>query len=270
MATTSRVGIELHAEAAVVIGGLGAAQPGDAARGGIAVGARPADRLLQLLDDVRRRRQVGIAHAEVDDVGAGVRARRLGAVDLLEHVGRQAADAVELFHGPGSSAGEPIPSTARRRERLYHGVAALPAAGAVARSLGGRPRSARAHRQLVLAAACCSASLERGVRPRRRHVVHGRIGRRRRRPLRGALGQAAQRGRHVVDRRDEQPDSAAASSSAAATATRASIGSVGCIDASPASSTGPSRRRSQPPGVPRPCEIASQFARLRTATAYAR
>ena len=37
-----RVGIELHAEAAGVIGGLGAAQAGNAARGRIAVGARLA------------------------------------------------------------------------------------------------------------------------------------------------------------------------------------------------------------------------------------
>ena len=46
-----------------------------------------------------RRRQVGIAHAEIDDVGAGIARGRLGAVDLLEDVRRQAADAVKLFHG---------------------------------------------------------------------------------------------------------------------------------------------------------------------------
>ena len=85
------VRIELHAEAAAVIGGLGAPQPGDAARGGIAVGARPADRLDQLVEDMLRRRQVGIAHAEIDDVGAAGARRRLQAVHLLEHVGRQAA-----------------------------------------------------------------------------------------------------------------------------------------------------------------------------------
>ena len=93
-----RVGIELHAEAARVIGGLGAAQAGDALRRRIAVGARLAERLLELVDDMRRRRQVRIAHAEIDDVGAGVAGRRLGAVHLLEHIGRQAADAVKFFH----------------------------------------------------------------------------------------------------------------------------------------------------------------------------
>ena len=47
-----RLRIELHAEAARVIAGLGAAQAGDALRGGIAVGARLADRLDELVDDV--------------------------------------------------------------------------------------------------------------------------------------------------------------------------------------------------------------------------
>ena len=94
------VGVELHPEAARVIGGLGPAQPGDALGGGIAVGARPPDRFLELLDDMGRGRQVRIAHAEVDDVGAGIARSRLGPVDLLEHVGRQTADAVKFFHLP--------------------------------------------------------------------------------------------------------------------------------------------------------------------------
>ena len=69
------LGVELHAEAAGVIGGLRAPEPGDAARGGVAVGARLRDRLDQLVEDMRRGRQVGIAHAEIDDVGAARRAR---------------------------------------------------------------------------------------------------------------------------------------------------------------------------------------------------
>ena len=40
----------------------------------------------------------GIAHAEVDDVRPGVAGARLGLVHLFEHVRRQAADAVEIFH----------------------------------------------------------------------------------------------------------------------------------------------------------------------------
>jgi hypothetical protein len=58
-----------------VIGGLRLAQAGDAARGRVAVGPRLAQRLLQLLDHMGRRRQVRIAHAEVDDVGARHSAR---------------------------------------------------------------------------------------------------------------------------------------------------------------------------------------------------
>ena len=42
----------------------------------------------------------GIAHAEVDDVGAARARRRLEAVDLGEDIGRQALDAMEVVdHG---------------------------------------------------------------------------------------------------------------------------------------------------------------------------
>ena len=51
-----------------------------------------------------RRGQIRIAHAEVDDVGAGVAGGRLGAVHLLEHIRRQTADAVKFFHGNVSLA----------------------------------------------------------------------------------------------------------------------------------------------------------------------
>ena len=93
------VRIELHAEPPRVIGRLRLAQAVDAARGRIAIGARLAQRLLQLLDHMGRRRQVRIAHAHVDDVGPGIARSRLGLVDLLEHVRRQTADAVKIFHG---------------------------------------------------------------------------------------------------------------------------------------------------------------------------
>src|SRR5205085_4685084 len=79
---------------------------------------------LELLDDVGRRRQVGIAHAEIDDVGAGVARRGLGAVDLLEHIGRQAADAMKVFHEPWFPAGRrTLPG---RRAQANHGVRAEP------------------------------------------------------------------------------------------------------------------------------------------------
>ena len=84
------VRIELHAKAPRVIGGLRLAQPGNAARGRVAVGPRLAQRFLQLLDHMGRRRQVRIAHAEIDDVGAGIPRGRLGPVDLSRT--RKAAD----------------------------------------------------------------------------------------------------------------------------------------------------------------------------------
>src|SRR5450631_4124325 len=58
---------------------------------------RLADRLDQLVDDVLRRRQVRIAHAEVDDVGAARTRRSLQPVHLGEDVGRQTLYTVELL-----------------------------------------------------------------------------------------------------------------------------------------------------------------------------
>ena len=90
----------VHAEPARVVPGLSPAQTGDALRRGVAVGPWLAERFLQFVEDVLRRRKVRIAHTEIDDVRARVAGRRLGAVHLLEHVGRQAADAVEVLgHG---------------------------------------------------------------------------------------------------------------------------------------------------------------------------
>ena len=94
-----RVGVERNAEAPGVVAGLGLAQPGDALGGGITVGARVADDLAEFVDDELRRRQIGIAHAEVDDVGAAGARCSLEAVDLLEDVGRQPANLVKFFHG---------------------------------------------------------------------------------------------------------------------------------------------------------------------------
>ena len=95
-----RVGIELHAEAARVIGGLRLAQALDALRRRIAVGARIAQRLDQLGDDMLGRRHVGIAHAEIDDVVAARARLGLELVDLLEDVRRQPLDSMEIAgHG---------------------------------------------------------------------------------------------------------------------------------------------------------------------------
>jgi hypothetical protein len=45
-----------------------------------------------------RRRQIRVAHAEIDDIGPSIPCGRLGAIDLLEYVRRQTADAVKFFH----------------------------------------------------------------------------------------------------------------------------------------------------------------------------
>jgi hypothetical protein len=100
------VGIQRHAEPALIIAGHGAAQARNALGGRIAPGFRIARGLDQLVDDVPGRGHVRIAHAEVDDVHAPGAQPRLEAVDLLEHVGRQAADAVEIGgHGLGADQG---------------------------------------------------------------------------------------------------------------------------------------------------------------------
>jgi len=63
--------------------------------------ARLAESLLELLDHMRRRGHVRIAHAEVDDVLAARSCRSLHRIHFGEDVGRQSLDAVEFFgHEP--------------------------------------------------------------------------------------------------------------------------------------------------------------------------
>src|SRR5262249_12476402 len=87
------------AEAALIVAGLGAAQPRNAARGRVAMRARIANHLAKLVDDRLGGRQVGVAHAEIDDVGAARAGAGLQPIYLLEDVRRQPADLVKLFHG---------------------------------------------------------------------------------------------------------------------------------------------------------------------------
>ena len=91
------VRIKIDIEAALVIARLGLAQSGNAARGGIAVGAWIFGRLAQFCEDVRRCRQVRIAHAEIDDVRAICPQFGLQAIDFFENIRRQALGAVK-FH----------------------------------------------------------------------------------------------------------------------------------------------------------------------------
>ena len=95
-----RIGIELDAEAPVIIRRLRAPQPRNAARSRVAVRLRLGNRLHQLVDDVLGSGQVRVSHAEVDNVVTARSGRGLELVYLLEDVGRQALYAVKLFsHG---------------------------------------------------------------------------------------------------------------------------------------------------------------------------
>src|SRR5687768_7561104 len=96
---------------------------------------------------MRRRRQVRVAHTEVDNIGAGVACSRLGFIDHLEDIGRQAADAVKLFHRLTCSSGAGLAFNAImgcRLANLYHGsrlAPPRPAAWPPARNDGPRHTS---------------------------------------------------------------------------------------------------------------------------------
>ncbi len=60
------------------------------------MGVLAPSRLDQLFDDVLRRRLIGVAHAEVDDVLAPSAGLGLQVIDDVEDVGRQAFDALEV------------------------------------------------------------------------------------------------------------------------------------------------------------------------------
>ena len=133
-----RLGIELHAEAAVVIGSLRTTQSGNSARSRVAICARLAERVLELFDHVRRRRQIRIAHAKIDDVRARVAGVRLGLVHLFENVGRQTANAVEVFHRLKTSKdGCPRQPPHITPAGFYHGFALVPSVWPFCASLGG-------------------------------------------------------------------------------------------------------------------------------------
>src|SRR6476469_4982105 len=124
--------VELHPEAARVVGRLSPAQSRDSFRGGIAVGARPPDCLLKLFDDVRRCWKVRITHAEVDDVGPLMARNSLRPVHRLEHVRWQAANTVKLIHRRLLGAGH--------RERWFRAFPEWPLLGLPSRTLSDPTR----------------------------------------------------------------------------------------------------------------------------------
>jgi len=101
------VGIDRHSEAALIVGCLRFPEARDSAAGGVAVGSGLGRDFSELRDDVRRRRAVWIAHAEVDDVLPAPARRGLHRVDLGEDVGRQALDSVEVGVHRHPCGGEP-------------------------------------------------------------------------------------------------------------------------------------------------------------------
>ena len=90
-------GVEVDVEAPVVVSRQRLAQPRDATRGGVAVGARVLDRFLHLGEDVRCRGLVRVSHAEVDNIVAPRPRRLLEGVHLGEYIGRKPSDAVKVF-----------------------------------------------------------------------------------------------------------------------------------------------------------------------------
>ncbi len=64
------------------------------------MGPRVVDSLDQFLNDVRRRREVGITHTEIDDIRTRRSRRSLHGVDFSENVWRQPPNAVKIgLHG---------------------------------------------------------------------------------------------------------------------------------------------------------------------------
>ena len=92
------LGVELDAVPVAVPAGDRDAQPCDAAGGRVAVVLGVLGGLDQLRDDVLGRPEVGIAHAEIDDVLTAGARLRLEVVDDREDIRRKPLDPVELVH----------------------------------------------------------------------------------------------------------------------------------------------------------------------------
>ena len=85
------------------------------------MGIRFARHFAQLFNDMRWWRQIGVAHAEIDDVITAGTRRRPHRVDFGDDIGGQAADAVEIVvHRIGFRLGLSI------GERKQKGAGAFP------------------------------------------------------------------------------------------------------------------------------------------------
>ena len=93
-------GIKGHTEPGLVVAGQRFPETGNTTRIRIPMGARVLDRFDQLLHDMRRGRQIGISHAEIDDIRSRRPRRRLHRVHFSENVWGQPSNAVEVgVHG---------------------------------------------------------------------------------------------------------------------------------------------------------------------------
>jgi len=96
--------VQLHVEAVAVPVGHGLPQAVDALGSAVAVVDGLLHGLHELVHHVLGRGQVGVAHAQVHDVGALVAQLHLELVDRGENIGRQTVYPGELVHGRDSLA----------------------------------------------------------------------------------------------------------------------------------------------------------------------
>ena len=92
------VGIQLHLVAVAIPRRHRVAEEVAAPGCGVSVILRILGGLYELGDDVLRRRHVGVAHAQIDDVLAAGAGFRLQVVDDGEDVRREAFDPIEIVH----------------------------------------------------------------------------------------------------------------------------------------------------------------------------
>ena len=84
------------------------------------MGVATLGRFHQLVDDVRRRGLVGITHAEINDVLTRRPSLLLELADNIEHVRREARNALELIiHGSHNPIARPLVWRLQKRGKQY-------------------------------------------------------------------------------------------------------------------------------------------------------
>ena len=80
--------VQIHIEAVFVIAADRPQQARDTSGGRIAMGFPVLDHLSQLVDDVLRSGLVGIAHAQIDDIGPFLAQTKFDVIQPSEQIGR--------------------------------------------------------------------------------------------------------------------------------------------------------------------------------------